>query len=169
MIDRSSAGLGRRIALVVGALATVPAMYAADGFLLAAAGYATFASGALTGSRRLLVVGAGALFVGVVAGTMGRTAPLLPLLGTAAVVVAWDVGEHSIGLGEQVGRDAPTGRAELVHAAASGAVGLAGTVAGMAIYRLAWAGQPPAALVLFLAGGALLILALRGSSVAPRG
>ena len=83
------------------------------------------------------------------------------LVGLVMAVVAWDVGQHAVGLGEQVGRAGPTVRAELVHAGTS--LGIAGGTAGIA-YLLFVAGagnQPTTALVALLLAAVLIVLALR--------
>lgn len=112
-------------------------------------------------SQRLGGVAAGVFALALIAGgTTGASAG--PLVAAAVLAVAaWDVTDHGIGLGEQVGREAATARNEVVHAGVGLAVGgVAGGVA-FGVYRTAAGDQPVAALVFLLVGGVLLLAALR--------
>ncbi|MDS0279879.1 hypothetical protein NDI85_19020 [Halomicroarcula sp. S1AR25-4] len=78
------------------------------------------------GSRSLVKLGTGGLFACVVLAGLFRTADVTLLLGTAVgTIVAWDVGEHAIGVGEQLGRRATTWRLEATHAVGTALVGVA--------------------------------------------
>ncbi|OYR58585.1 hypothetical protein DJ83_14775, partial [Halorubrum ezzemoulense] len=83
------------------------------------------------------------------------------LVAAVGLAVAWDVADHGVGLGEQVGRGARVRRNVAVHAGASLLVGAlaAGLVYGVSL--AVGGGQPVAALALLLAGGIALISALR--------
>ncbi|WP_089872096.1 DUF7519 family protein [Halogranum rubrum] len=88
-------------------------------------------------SRRLLKVGASILFVSVLLGGLVSLGPLSTLLvGAVAALLVWDVGEHAIGLGEQLGRTAPTTRVELTHLAASLFVGAVAVAVGLLVSGL---------------------------------
>ncbi|WP_135855425.1 DUF7519 family protein [Halorussus salinus] len=82
------------------------------------------------GSRRLVKIGAGLVLVSVLVAGVFRAAPPGTLVaGAVAAVVAWDLGEHAINVGEQLGRAASTWRTEGTHAAGAGVVGVAALVA----------------------------------------
>ncbi|MFB6218784.1 MAG: hypothetical protein ABEH77_06340 [Halobacteriaceae archaeon] len=161
-MDRGPALLSVQVAGVT-AVGSVLTVLPGDvvGLPPAAAGAAVLAVGAVRGSRRLVTAGAALLFFGVLAGALTADDPLLALLGAALAFVAWDTAEHGIGVGEQLGRDAPTRRLEVTHAAASAIVGLLAVAAGYGAYTVAWGGLPSAALVLFLLGALLLTWTLR--------
>lgn len=87
--------------------------------------------------RQLLKIGSGLLFLSVLLGGLVSLGPLSTLLvGAVAALLVWDVGEHAIGIGEQLGRTAPTTRIELTHLAASLLVGVVAIVVGLAVTRL---------------------------------
>jgi hypothetical protein len=105
---------------------------------------------------------AGVTFVLAFVAAAATGAVAAPLVGGAILAVAaWDVADHGIGLAGHVGREAPTRRNELVHAAASLAVGSAAGAVAFGVYLAAGAGQPSTALVFLLFGGVLLLVALR--------
>lgn len=162
-IDRSPGwtGLGlSAVAAVVAAgalaLAGVPSALG-----IGAIGLVLVVAGAAAGVRRVMEWGAVVAFGGVVlAGVGGATAAPL-LVALLALVVAWDAGEQAVGVGEQLGRAAPTRRAELVHVAVTAIVGAGGAAVGYGVYRLAGGGRPASALVVLLLGGVLITWALR--------
>ncbi|QKG92092.1 hypothetical protein HPS36_04250 [Halorubrum salinarum] len=120
-----------------------------------------FLGGSLRRSTRVLTWGAAVGVVGLaVAGYRGATAEPL-LVAAVGLAVAWDVADHGVGLGEQVGRGARVRRNVAVHAGLSLLVGAlaAGLVYGVSL--AVGGGQPVAALALLLAGGIALISALR--------
>lgn len=105
---------------------------------------------------------AGVAFVLAFLAAAASAAPPAPLVGGAILAVAaWDVADHAIGLAGHVGREAPTRRNELVHAAASLAVGSAAGTVAFGAYLAAGGGQPSTALVFLLFGGVVLLVALR--------
>ncbi|WP_228546212.1 DUF7519 family protein [Halegenticoccus tardaugens] len=161
-VDRAPAHLSSSLALLA-ALASVLASGVASVAALApgAFGIVATAIGVGRGSRRALLVGCGALILGVLAAGVEGGGPEPLLVGTLGAVLAWDVGENGIGLGEQLGRSAETTRAELVHAAASLLVGSFAATVGYGAYAAAAGGQPVAALVFLLVGAIALVSALR--------
>lgn len=95
-----------------------------------------------SGSRTLVKLGVGLVFCSVLlAGFFQSVTPHVLLGATAASVVAWDAGEHAIGLGEQLGRSATTWRLELVHVGATGLVAVA-AVGGVYATRTVATGTP---------------------------
>ncbi|WP_267642764.1 DUF7519 family protein [Haloarchaeobius amylolyticus] len=164
-IDHRPARLSAMVALGAGAFAALAAILTASvGVLGGALGMLALAPGVVLGSRRLVHLGAVGLLAGLVFAGATGTAPsaeLLMLVGTTATVLAWDVGQNAIGLGEQLGREAETTRAELAHIGGSAVVGtLTGGVA-YAVYQVATEGQPVSALALLLLAVVILTTALR--------
>jgi len=162
-----SRGPGRtaiQLSLVAGAasvgglaIAGVP-----SGLAAGAVGTLVLAAGVVAGSRRLLDYAAIGLFLAVVFSGVGGARPAPLLVSMVAAVVAWDAGEQAINVGEQLGRDARTRRAEVVHVASTTIVGMGGAALGYGVYRLAGGGRPASALVVLLLGAVLITWALRG-------
>lgn len=160
-LDRRPSRLGRSIAILAGVLAVVPLFVVGGALVAGALGVAVLAVGLVRGSRLAVSAGAVGLLVGVLlAGVLGA-APEPLVFSTAATVVAWDVAENAVGLGEQLGRGADTRRAELVHAAGSAALAAGTAGLGYAAFRAVAGPQPVAALVLLLFAGVVLTAALR--------
>lgn len=144
--------------------ATVGVAFTAPGGLLtfgvAALGLPLLAIGAFRG-RRDLVSGGGLLVVAgaVLGGALG--APVSTVVAaTAAAFVAWDVGEHGVGLGTQVGARARTRQAVATHAAASALVAGGTAVVAVLVFTAGPSGRPLGALVLLLAGAVLIAVTL---------
>lgn len=115
------------------------------------------------GSRRLCKAGAAVAFVGVLAASVLNQLDAGPALtATAGAVLAWDLGEHAIGVGEQLGRDAGTLPVELTHGAGSLLAGGAAVLAGRTVAGVGPSGVSLPALVLSLAAVVALSLALHG-------
>lgn len=113
------------------------------------------------GSRALLRVGAGVTLLSVIVCSVMLTAPRYSLLlAGAAAIVSFDVGEHAIGVGEQLGRRARTRPIELTHALASAAVGVLGVTASLLVMEIGRPGLPLSAFALLLVVVVLLGLAL---------
>jgi len=77
------------------------------------------------------VAAAGLVLAGAAGGVQGANPGFVFGLVAAGMVV-WDVGEHGVGLAAELGRRAPTARVELVHVAASVALGV------VAYYGAGW-------------------------------
>lgn len=159
-IDRSPARLSGGLSLGAGGVA-VAAGGTGLGGALGVFGLLLLGVGQLRGTRTAVTVGALLGFGGVVAAGASGAAPAVVLVGTAAAVLAWDLGEQAINLGEQLGRSARTRNAELVHAANSTLVAAAAIGIGYGLFLVAAGGQPVPALVLLLGAGVLLAAALR--------
>ncbi|GAA0724601.1 hypothetical protein J2744_002396 [Halorubrum trapanicum] len=144
-----------------GVAATAGAVASPIGGALLGVAALGFLGGALRRSTRVLTWGAAVGVVGVaVAGYRGAPAEAL-LVAAVGLAVAWDVADHGVGLGEQVGRGARVRRNVAVHAGTSLLVGAlaAGLVYGVTL--AVGGGQPVAALALLLAGGIALTSAVR--------
>lgn len=159
-VDHSPARLSAGLAVGAAGLAV-----AAAGTPTAApfglAGVVTLGVAVLVGSRSGVTLGALLAFGGVVAAGLAGAPPEAMLVGAAAAVVAWDLGEQAISVGEQLGRAAPTRTLELVHAANTTLVAVAGVAVGYGLFLAAAGGQPVSALVVLLAAALALAAALR--------
>lgn len=148
------------LAAAVGAAAL--ALVSPTGGGLAAAATAFVAVGTLTGSRRLLGIGAVTLCVGVlVAGGLAGAGAGPLLAGGIAAALSWDLGEHAVGLGEQLGRGTDVTRNLVTHAAGSVSVGAVAGAVTFGVYSAAAGGQPVVALVFLLVGAIALVSAIR--------
>lgn len=133
-------------------------------FAAGALGLVALAAGAFRGVRRYVTLGGVGLFAAVLVAGVGARglAPSPPLLlGFVGAAVAWDVGEHGVVVGEQLGRETDTARLVVVHAAASLVVGAFAAGLGYGVFAAATGGQPVSALVLLLVGLLALVAAVR--------
>jgi len=80
---------------------------------------------------------------------------------TVGTVVAWDVATNAVELGEQMGREADTTRAEVTHALATTGVGVVLAATSYGVYVLSGGGQPVGAVIALLVGALALLSALR--------
>ncbi|WP_128223963.1 DUF7519 family protein [Halobacteriaceae archaeon SHR40] len=161
-IDRSPAIVSSVAATALG-LVVLAALGPFSGIALGlcVVGFALLAVGLLRGIRSAVSGGAGGLLLGTVAGAVNGAPVLLTLLGLVATVLAWDVGQRAIDIGEQLGRDADTSALELFGLATSVAVGVFTGVAGYLIYLAGAGGQPLSALFFVLLAVLVLFAALR--------
>ncbi|MBX0324295.1 hypothetical protein EGH21_14795 [Halomicroarcula sp. F13] len=114
------------------------------------------------GSRSLVKLGAGGLFACVVLAGLFQTADLTLLLGTAVgTIVAWDAGEHAIGVGEHLGRGATTWRLEASHVLATTLVGAVGAAVVLFARGFANDGLSLASFAMVFVALVLLTVALR--------
>ena len=148
-------------ALAIAAAGVATALSGPAGAPIGFTGLLLVAAGVVRGWRRAVTLGALLLLGGVVAaGLESASAPAL-LVGTAATVLAWDLGEQAVNVGEHLGRVATTRRLEAVHAATSGLVAVGGIAVGYGLFLAATGRQPVPALVVLLAAGLALAAALR--------
>ncbi len=124
-------------------------------------GIIIFTLGLVSSSRKILSIGTVFLFIGIIAGGIFQTSTEQLLVGMTAVVLSWDTGEHAINVGEQLGRNAKTQRAELSHFANSTLVGIIAVLTGYIIFKIASGGQPVAALILLLFAAIVLLSVLK--------
>lgn len=159
--EAGPSSLGRGLTVSAGLLASVSLAPAFPAVGVGVVATATLAYGLREGSERLLGAGVatlvGALLLG---GVLGTPAELL-VIAAGATILAWDVGDNALGVGEQLGRNARTGRLELVHAAASLAVAVVGSAVAYGVFRLAGGGRPVLAVVLLLLGATILVAVLQ--------
>lgn len=82
------------------------------------------------------------------------------LLGVGLTIVTWDMGEHAITLGDDVGRSAQTFHVTIAHFAGSLGVGLAAGTVALIVSRVELPALPIATLALLLGAVLLLLLVL---------
>ena len=161
-IDRSPTRLSSALAISAAGLAAgTSALSGTVGLAGGAGGFALLSVGVLLGSRRGVTLGATVLLVAAFGGGLLSDAPYLLLPGVIATVLAWDLGEQAINVGEQLGREAGTTHLEATHAAGSTVVGVGAGGLGYGIYLVSSGGQPVTALVFLLLAVVVLTSALR--------
>jgi hypothetical protein len=161
-IDRSPALLSTALAITAAAIAAgTSALASTTGLAVGAGGFLVVLLGVLRGSRRAITLGSTALLIAALVGGLGADAPYLLLPGVIATVLAWDLGEQAINVGEQLGRGAETTQLEATHAAGSTVVAVGAGGLGYGIYLLSSGGQPVTALVFLLLAAVVLTSALR--------
>ncbi|MFB6193423.1 MAG: hypothetical protein ABEI75_00025 [Halobaculum sp.] len=161
-VDHSPPAIGTAATGVAGAFAVL-ALGIAAGLAggIAAVGALIALAGTLRSSRQVLGAGVVVAVVGVLAAGVAGAAAEPIAVGTLAVALLWDFGEHAVGLGEQLSADTDATRNVAVHAAGSVAVGAVTVGVGYGVFVGATAGQPLVALFFLLAGAVGLAAALR--------
>lgn len=130
---------------------------------VALVGYGLFAS-----EHRWIDYGTVALVCGVaVAGATGA-GPRVTVPAALCAVLAWDTGGYAVRLGAELGREADTARAELVHAGLTLAVGVTAVFVAVGGY-LVVSGEAPTLAVLLLFCGALALLVAVGERLEDDG
>ena len=116
--------------------------------------------GTAVGSRRLLGVGVVTLLAGALLASTQGLPLLLSIVVAVGALLVWDVGEQSINVARQLGRDSDGERPIFVHAAVS-LVGFVVIAPGVSlVFSLASGGQPIEALLLLLIGGAFIVMSI---------
>lgn len=150
------------VSLAAAAVGTLAVIVAAPlGGAVAGLSIVGLAVGSLAGSNRVLSWAAAASVAGIALAAAFGAGPEPLLVAGVALALAWDVADHGLSVGRQVGRDARTRRNVAVHA---GATLLTGTFSASVVYGsyvTASGGQPIAALALLLFGGVVLVSAFR--------
>lgn len=129
--------------------------------LVVGIGVLVFAIGLLFGRRALVSMGTVIQLVGLIGAGILGLAPTQVLLGLAALLVAWDLGQYAIVLGQQIGTEAESMRTELVHAGSLALVVIATAVVANGLFVTATGGQPLSGLVALAVAGVLFLLVLR--------
>lgn len=161
-LTRKPSRFGTGVALtfaLVSLLATATVSTLGAGAALA--GLVALAAGLGVASQRVVGFGGTLLLVGVIAGGYTGASPEPLLVGALTGVLAFDAATNALTIGEQLGRESSTMRAELVHSAASLGFGATATVVGYGVYAAAGGGQPLAALLLLAGGAVALVTGLR--------
>jgi len=145
------------VAALVAVLASAATLPAAAAGLV---GVVLLPIGVLRGSRLLHRLGSAGLFAAVLLAGAAGSPPITMLVAAGAAVVAWDAGEHGIGLGRQLGSAATMWRAQGLHTVATVAVGAVVAIVGYLVYEVASSGQPTTAVVLLLVAAILFTFLL---------
>ena len=112
-------------------------------------------------ARRFVSAGLAALVVGVVlVGVFERADTGTLLVATAGAIVAWDVAENGISLGEQLRSDAGTESVELLHAGASAGFGALLVLGATVLFENGTTELPLAVLVALVAAAVVSMAAL---------
>ena len=160
-VTRRPTLLSRRLALVAGTLVTLlSGLYATAAVVVGLVGTLALWAATLDGRQRLVDAGGAGLLLSTVAAGLAAPVPVT-LACTVGGVVAWDLATNAVDLGEQIGREPDTTRAELAHALATTGVGvvLAGVAYG--VYSVGGGGRPAGAVIALLVGVLALLSALR--------
>ncbi|NGM69322.1 hypothetical protein G6M89_09930 [Natronolimnobius sp. AArcel1] len=153
--------LSSGVSIVAALVATVAAgLGSMTGLAFAAVGALALGIGLALGNRTAVDAGAVAIFFGVVAAGLEAVVVTPTVLGTIAVVLAWDLAHAAIDIGEQLGRETPTRRLEAVAIVSSMLVGLFAGTLGYAVFIAGAGGQPVAMVVLLLLAAALITIGL---------
>lgn len=160
VIDDSPARVSSALALATGLACTLSLVGSVASLTIGLLGLVTLGLGLVRGSRAVVTLGGTGLFCGVVLSGLAGAPAGIVVFATAAAVVAWDIATFGIGVGEELGRAASTGRLELVHAAASGAVAAIPAVAGVVLFRTVVGGSSLVPVAL-LCGAVVLVVVLR--------
>lgn len=160
-------GIGGSVALVAlglgwsvteSAFARLELLCGMVGLLVLAAGVTGLKRG---WERRFVSLGTSGLFAFLLVVAVIDSPPMGALLvAMVATAVAWDVGEQSINLGEQLGGEAETWSAELAHAGGSVGVGVAALVLAYGGYLIGFKDVPLSGLLLLAVGVVMLMGAL---------
>lgn len=160
-IDRAPSRLSSVLALVAAVVTTAASAYSPWAFGPSLLGGLVLAVGLAAGDRTAVTAGSGVLVAGVlVGGVVG--APVAPtLVGVTGALLAFDFGRTALAVGEQLGREAPTARLELVHATGSLLVGLGLVTGGMLVHGAAAGTQPTTAVFGLVVAAVVLLVALQ--------
>ena len=161
-VRRRPARAGGTIALFA-SLVVAAAVFPQPGLalLVVVGGVLLFGTGLLVGRRALVTLGTVVQLVGLIGAGIAGLPVGQVLLGLAALLVAWDLGQYAIVLGEQVGTAADSMRAELLHAGTVALVVAATAVVANGLFVAATGGQPLSGLVALTVAAVLLLLILR--------
>lgn len=160
-VDRSPTYLSSGLALAAAGVTTVASATVELAAVVCLAGLLAVAIGLAVGRQSPVTVGTGLLVLGVLVGGAATVPMLVTLLGITAALLTYDFATTAIGLGEQLGRGAPTAQVELFHAGVSTLLGLGIVVASFAVTESATSDQPVGAVLGLLVAVVVLVAALR--------
>lgn len=144
-------------AALIGVALTIPFTilaipFGVAGFVLVAASvFRLYSRGWLTAGIGMILFGA------LITGSSGALPPELLLVGVGATLIAWDAGQHGIVLGNQLGRQAPSQRNQIVHITSSALVIGIVSIFTYGIFLVGAAGRPEPAVALAVIGLIVLI------------
>lgn len=160
-ISRAPARLSSGLAFALAILALAASgYYSWTAFIVGTLGAVVFFVGMGRARRSGVTVGAFFLFLSaILAGGAGGPVEFV-LVSATASVLAYDVGSNAIGIGRQLGTEAPTLRIELVHAVASIVIGGLTAGIGYSLYLAGPEGLPVVAVFFLVIAAVLLIVAV---------
>lgn len=148
-------------AAVAAALVVLPvAAGSTVGLVLAGPGVAAVVYGAHTATRSYVTLGGALAFLGVAVAAASGLPTALALPAGVAALVAYDTGEHAVGLGVDVGADATVTQSVAVHTAGSVAVASLAAGLGYAVYQFGPTSLPVTGLLALLFASVFLAYAL---------
>lgn len=110
---------------------------------------------------KLATLGAGLVLAAVLlAGVTYRADRLSLLLGVVGVVAAWDAARYATTLGQQIGRQATTRRAEGTHVVATLCLGAAFVAAAELLWSVGVSGLPLEGVLVFLGAAVAFLVVL---------
>lgn len=145
------------VAALIGVALTIPFTilaipFGVAGFILVAASVFSLYS------RRWLTAGIGMILFGaLITGSYGSLPAELLLVGVGATLIAWDAGQHGVLLGNQLGRQAPSQRNQIVHVTSSALMIGIVSMFTYGIFLVGAAGRPEPAVALAVIGLVVLI------------
>lgn len=159
--ETGPSSIGVALTVAASLAAVVPLAGAPMGLGAGLFGAVLVGAGVRIERSRAFGLGVVALGGGVLLAGLSGAAPWVVVAATAGTLLAWDVGDTALVVGEQLGRAAPTARLELVHATATAIVLAVGAGVAYAVFYLMEGGRPTLALALLLLGATLLAATLR--------
>lgn len=161
-IDRSPARLSSAIAVAAAVVAVVATgLYSWLALGVGTVGFVVLVAGVVVGRRSTVTLGAVVTFVGVVVAGLQGAPGFVLLVAVVATTLAWDAATGAIGVGAQLGRDAPTARIELAHVTGTAVVGGIAVGAGYVVYGTPGGGWPLTSIAFSLLAAVLIASALR--------
>lgn len=168
-VDRSPTVVSAAISVLAALLATgFAGAHTGVAGNVGAAGVALVGYGLFAGEHRWIDYGTAALVCAVVVVGATGAGPRVTVPAALCAVLAWDTGGYAVRLGEELGREADTARAELVHAGLTLAVGTTAVLVAAGGYLLV-SGEAPTLAVLLLFCGALAVLVAVGERLEDDG
>ena len=162
MTERAPTRLSSVFASVAALVAvTLPGMYSWLALGTGAVGLVVLVVGVLAGRQAVVTVGASVVFVAVLVAGLEDAPAFVLLTATVLVILTWDSASTALSLGEQLGREAPTSRIEVVHATATAAIGSGAIAVAYGTYQVAGGEGSLTAVVFLLLAAVLIASALR--------
>lgn len=149
------------VAAVVGVALTSPFVLLSVPFAVAGLGLVA-GSLVVAQSRGWLAVGTGLiLLAAILGGTYGAVPVEFMLVGVSATLLALDVGQYGIGVGQQLGRQTRTRRLEVVHATFTLIALTVVNAVAYAVFLFGGSGRPASAVALSVIGAIALMWVFR--------
>lgn len=133
-------------------------------FVIATSSAAIFLYGLLKSNRFFLSISASGLGLGIIMSGLTGISPILLLFATVFIIIAWDSGQFSITLGNQLGSAATTRSVEQLHIISTSIVTSLAVLVIYPTYYFSSSSQPFLAIVLLLVSsiGIVIIIEYMG-------